>query len=655
MIRKMPSRQVHLDFHTSPSIPGVGEQFDKAQFQAALQEGNINSITIFAKCHHGYCYYPTQVGTQHPTMKPGFDLTGAMADAAHEIGVAAPIYITAGWSALDAEAHPDWCMRDKEGNILATNIDPEASPDDPRPECSWYNLCMTGDYAQHIYDLTEEISNRYPVLDGLFYDIMFQKDVCYCPNCLKGMKEEGLNPDKIEDAREYYYRAHRRFMAECGRILHKKHPEATIFFNGLRREYYPGDSVTHFEMEDLPTAWGGYNKMPANASYIRHFGRDYLGMTGKFHTAWGEFGGYKNPEALKMEALMMAMNGAKCSVGDQLPPSGKMDMETYRIIGHAYRALEKIEPWAYPARSTATLGVYQGSGLSNEGLHEMLLESHIDFESVLPGDDLSVYKALLLPDAITISREEAARINAFIAQGGAVLFSGRSALTDGEFLLDAGVKYAGEANYKIDYLCPTEEMKLPFGNAPFLCYESALRTKVTDGEVLARIYEPWFDRTYSRYCSHKNTPYRDEPASHPAVVRKGRVVYLAHPMCKLYKQNGAQLFREVLIRALLSVYEPTYRVSLPSAGRTRLTWQEDEGRYVFHAAYVSPIQRGNVSVIEDIPPMYQVTVDAAIDLPVSRVLLVPAGDAIPFEQQNGRLRFTIPCVNGYQVVEIRVK
>ena len=91
-MRAMPSRQVHLDFHTSPLIPGVGSQFDKAQFQAALKEGNLNSITVFAKCHHGYCYYPTKVGTIHPTMDPDFDLTGAMVDAAHEIGVAAPIY-----------------------------------------------------------------------------------------------------------------------------------------------------------------------------------------------------------------------------------------------------------------------------------------------------------------------------------------------------------------------------------------------------------------------------------------------------------------------------------------------------------------------------------------------------------------------------------
>ena len=80
----LPQRQVHLDFHTSEHVPGIGSKFDKKQFQECLQRGHVNSITVFAKCHHGYCYYPTQVGTMHPGLD--FDLTGAMIEAAHEIG-----------------------------------------------------------------------------------------------------------------------------------------------------------------------------------------------------------------------------------------------------------------------------------------------------------------------------------------------------------------------------------------------------------------------------------------------------------------------------------------------------------------------------------------------------------------------------------------
>ena len=78
---KFATRQVHLDFHTSPAISGIGSRFSKENFQRALKLGNLDSITVFAKCHHGYCYYPTKVGNQHPGLD--FDLTGAMIDAAH--------------------------------------------------------------------------------------------------------------------------------------------------------------------------------------------------------------------------------------------------------------------------------------------------------------------------------------------------------------------------------------------------------------------------------------------------------------------------------------------------------------------------------------------------------------------------------------------
>lgn len=170
----LPHRCVHLDFHTSPLIP-VGTEFSKENFQNALKVGNVESITVFAKCHHGYCYYDTNVGEKHP--KLDFDLTRAWVDAAHEIGVKAPIYITAGFSAIDAQLHPQWQERDKDGvPRTSKGLDLTKSGDVPMDEGAWVYLCLAGDgeYAKHIYQLTEEICQQYAELDGLFYDIVAQ-------------------------------------------------------------------------------------------------------------------------------------------------------------------------------------------------------------------------------------------------------------------------------------------------------------------------------------------------------------------------------------------------------------------------------------------------------------------------------------------------
>ena len=659
-MRSIPARQVHLDFHTSPLIPGVGSRFDKTEFQNALKTGNVNSITIFAKCHHGYCYYPTKVGTVHPTLPEGFDLTGAMMDAAHEIGVAAPVYITAGWSALDAQTHPEWVSRDVEGNLRVAHLEPNAvhAPEDPFPNFSWYHLCLNdGPYTEHILDLTREICARYQKLDGLFYDIMVQSVECRCANCVKGMKEMGLDPASDEDARKYGTIKHIAFMKKCRAILFESHPDATIFFNGCAEIYHPEyhEFNSHIEMEDLPTCWGGYNKMPPRAGFMQRYGKDYLGMTGKFHTVWGEFGGYKNPNALKYEALQMAMYGAKCSIGDQMPPYGKLDIETYKNIGVAYRALEKIEPWAFPSEGTAEVGVYLSrESDADSGLHTMLLEEHIDFGVVMEGDPLDSYKLVILPDFVKISAAEAKRLSEYADRGGHILFGYDSAVEDGKFLLDCGARYEGPSAFDVDYLKAGESITLPFGNAPFVCYRPARKLTLTDGQPLAEVYDPYFSRTFAHYCSHMNTPYTGVPSDSPAVVRKGNIIYYAHPLCTMYRVDGAQLFREVIAALVRQLIEPPYQIILPSAGRTALRYQREQNRYVFHVTYASPISRGRAEVIEDIVPVYNVPVTIRLDHAPVSLRLVPDLDPIPFTYEGGYLKFVIPCVNCHQAVEIQM-
>lgn len=68
-------RQVHLDFHTSPHIPAIGEKFDARRWCDTLQAAAVDSVTLFAKCHHGWSYHPTRVGKTHPHL--GFDLLRA--------------------------------------------------------------------------------------------------------------------------------------------------------------------------------------------------------------------------------------------------------------------------------------------------------------------------------------------------------------------------------------------------------------------------------------------------------------------------------------------------------------------------------------------------------------------------------------------------
>jgi len=109
-----PQRQVHLDFHTSPHIPDVGSEFNAREFARTLKVAHVNSINIFAKCHHGMCYYPTKAGAMHPALK-GRDLLGEQVEALHREGIKCPIYFTVGWEEDSAHKHPEWRQMRRDG------------------------------------------------------------------------------------------------------------------------------------------------------------------------------------------------------------------------------------------------------------------------------------------------------------------------------------------------------------------------------------------------------------------------------------------------------------------------------------------------------------------------------------------------------------
>lgn len=668
-IPRLPARHVHLDFHTSEHAPGVGSRFSRKQFQKALKLGNVNNITVFAKCHHSWAYYPTRAGHKHPTLK--IDLLGEQIAACHQIGVRCPIYITVGWSANDAERHPEWCARNLDGSI-AGNWDSKARPTNPKPDFAWKNLCVNTAYADLIYAQTQEICDAYDV-DGLFYDICIVGR-CYCDACRADMTKQGIrvddSPESIAAASQFYTDVWTRFFTRCSKILHARHANATCFFNGRAGFNTPAEHLalqTHYELEDLPTTWGGYDKFAPRGRFFQSHDtpeKQILAMSGKFHTAWGEFGGYKHPDAIRFEAASMIAYGAICSFGDQLHPTGEMDPGTYRNLGEAYRYVEQIEEYGIPFGRCSTLAIYfdpnaPGGRNHEQGVANMLLESQLDFDMVEPTGDFSRYDTIILPGRRSLTAETAKQLDAYVKAGGSLLILSEAGLLLGSdrLALDFGAKYLGPARHKEDYLVPGRELSRgPHGLkpecSPTRSYNAALRVKPAAGaSTLATIREPYFDRTYAHYCSHQNTPYRTEDAPHVAAVQKGRIVYLAHPWGEIYHNLGARLHRDFVINALRRIYrKPLIETSMPSAGRVSLNHQPDQRRYVAHLLYGTPLKRGSCLIIEDLVELRNVPVTLRVPEKVRRAILPLTGEKLPITRKGAALCVTVPSVHCHQIV-----
>jgi len=649
-----PLRQIHLDFHTSEHITEVGRDFDPAQFQRALRLGRVEAINVFAKCHHSWSYYPTRIGRPHPHLKT--DLLGGMIRAAHEIGVQAPIYYTIGWSANDAADHPEWVGRHLDGRPLECQYDPQARPDAVKPGCSWLFLCPATGYRDLILAQTEELCRMYPV-DGFWYDICACGPVCFCETCRAAMRAQGEDERDPQAAARQFERAWTALMRDCTQIIQRRHPGTVIYFNGTTGASAPEWKWrwnTRQELEDLPTTWGGYDKFPVRAKRFLPLGRDLIGMSGKFHTMWGEFGGFKPADAMRAEVAAMISFGARCCFGDQLHPHGRMDEETYRLIGEAYADADRIAPYALDGRPCSRLALWLGGGEpADQGVARMLLESQQDFEVVDQATDLSRYDTIILTGGPgRLDSVQAARVQAFLDQGGGVLAVGGHLLTPdhASFAINPGADAPQTSSSDCDYLVVGDTLAEGMVRSPILCYAPALRATPRAGtEVLARLQEPFFNRTYGHYCSHLNTPPCGALAAHPAALRHGRLIWLAHDLGALYHDHGARLHRQYLLNALALLYRnPVLRVTgMPSGGRVNLVHQPQHQRYVAHLLYAPPIQRGRCLVLEDYPPLHDLSVSLRVGETITSATMPLSGQGLPLTRDDGRVTARIPRMEGH--------
>ena len=79
--QEFPRRTIHLDFHTGPLVPNVGVAFDPDQFADTFKRANVDSVTVFAMCHHGHLYYDTDHPARHPGLSRDLDLLGLQIEA----------------------------------------------------------------------------------------------------------------------------------------------------------------------------------------------------------------------------------------------------------------------------------------------------------------------------------------------------------------------------------------------------------------------------------------------------------------------------------------------------------------------------------------------------------------------------------------------
>jgi hypothetical protein len=670
-------RQVHLDFHTSELIEGIGSAFDPEEFAATIERARVDSMTVFARCHHGMIYFDTRLNPErrHPHLTR--NLLKEQIEALHARGIRAPIYTTVQWDHFTATQHPEWLCIDEEGRVIGT----------PPFEAGFYReMCVNSPYVKEfLKPHTREILETLPT-DGFFFDIV-RPLPCACRHCRAGMEAMGLDPADLEARQQFGLETINRFKRDMTAFVRQFNSDCTIFYNAGHigpRHRAVADAYTHWELESLPSGGWGYLHFPMAMRYGRTLDKPCLGMTGKFHTSWGDFHSFKNPAALQYECFRMLALNAQCSIGDQLHPNGKIDPDVYALIGSVYAEVEKKEPWCYRARPVTEIGVltpeeFIGSGHRIDlppalmGVTRLLEEGAHQFDIVDSAADFGRYKLLVLPDNIPVSPALGSKLEAYLAGGGALIASYESGLDEHKvaFGLKAlGVRMTSEGprdlkgelvrgkvflrgDY-VEYVLPQGAIGKGLPETEHVLYVRGMDVEAApSAEVLVHKVLPYFDRTYRHFCSHRQTPSSGIPGG-PAVVRNGRAIYFANPIFTEYNGVASRWVKVMFLNAIeLLMGEPLVRHGGPTTLQVSVNEQPGENRWVVHLLHYIPERRGiYFDVIEDVIPLYNVAISARVPKPVVAVRLAPEGMSLPFGQANGRLEFIVPQVNGHQMVEL---
>lgn len=643
----LPSRQIHLDFHTGPAIPDVGSEFNARQFAATMKSTHVNSVTVFAKCHHGHLYYKTSRPERHPSLPKSLDLLGEQIQALHRQNIRAPIYISVQCDEYAANTHPDWIAQSADGAPV------RRPPGIFFP--GWQIMDMSSPYQEYLADQTREILKRFKPVDGIFFDMCWDQ-----PSCSKwaiaAMLKANLDPQSEPDRQIHAHQVARDYMKRFYKLVKSSSPGATVFFNGRNLDQLAPEisNFSHVEIEALPTGGWGYLFFPRHVRHLRTLCRPCLGQTARFHKSWADFGGLKPYAALEYETSLMIAHGASCSIGDQLHPRGRPDPAAYDLIAKAYARIADREPWTQAAVSVAQIGVLQpppDSARSLDGAVQMLTQLKHQFNIISP-DDISQYELLIVPDAVQLMPDTIRRISAYLKKGGRLLATGTSGLWDHarQAMPQLGIRPEGFSPFTASYIRFGKQISAGIPETDHVIYDRGIRVRPAPGATgLASVVDPYFERSWQHFSSHRQTP-PDKITPWAAAVQYKNVGYIPFMIFDGYANHGNLACRwlvEKLLDRLLP--EPLIRTSAPAMAEITITRQRN--RTIVHILHYCPQRRTpTLDIVEDVVPLFDIELSLKSARKPARVYTAPDKSPLAFTHSTGRTHIVFPRVNGHAMI-----
>jgi hypothetical protein len=621
-------------------------------------------------------FYPTKLAFQTPNphlaARRSGDLLGDALAAAHARGVR--VMARMDFSKVTrriAAEHPEWCYASASGGLQEYN--------------GLISVCPSGDYYQErTFEILDEVIDQYPV-DGFFFNWFGFNEVdysrtyhgpCHCSACTRAFERHTGGMRLPTGPESTSYGPWRAFAADTidsltARIrdhIARRRPDAGLILgqsadivfheanNALGRELWP-----HATSEAVSAARSRRPDVPVLVNSVAFIDMPYR-MAGEQAEHFGQY---------LAQAISRGANPSTYIMG--VP--GQIPYECLRVAGEVTRFHARhAEVYAAmsPAARTGLVRPdrliladhrYDDATAEFRGLYSALQERHVPFdvvaqehvEEMARTGGLGRYSLLILPDLGALTRELAAVLDEFTGNGGALLTTGSSAITDDSVQLASlpavrrtAMRSGAELLYGT-YVAAHPEPETPdvfpspvlpiHGAYHYLQWDDDARRALT---VLAQApYGP------PEKC-HGHLPV-DHPGYAVGSFGRGRVAIVPWTVGRTYRDLGLTAVRDLVVNVVRQLLDGRESTSADLPEQVEITVHRSGERQVVHLVNLSGLRRVNFG--PPLPVRGGILRLRGAD-PKARVQALVSGRECPTRVVDGELVVDVPEFGLFEVIDV---
>ncbi len=631
----------HPDFH-APAHVAVGGRLDGHEYGRRLRECGADTVVAFAKCHYGFSYYPTRVGTPHPQLQK--DMVGEIVEGCHAHDVAVVGYLSTFLDTAAVEQHPDWASRDREG----------------RTEGGHYGrVCVNGPYVEELLiPQGRELLEEYDV-DEIFYDTMTLFSPCHCENCRRAFGGPVPEGPQDEDWLRYVRWYRERFSEFFARVAREMHAvrDVPCAFNWMWSARDPNSPPAGIDGLLGDDQYGG-ESASYNCRYWAGEGLPFEYMTGRFLAGLGDWNS-GTPTMYRYAAAASIANGGGFWLIDRMMPDGSLQEEAYRTMAAPFHFIRRRLDYVRGARHVPEVGVLNGwthlvgpdlryfpdneargrRAFPYRGASDLLTTRGRHFTGLSEGalvERAADYRLIILPEQEFLRDDVADALRGYVEGGGRLLVTQSAGAGPAPAVLElAGVSVEGFTEANHGYFA---------GETPVLQRSPFARIAPGTAAPLRGYVRPVGGGARFGHGFAPPEAEGDFPAVTLNHVGQGQVAYVGAPVFESYHRYYDHHLAAVLLELVDRLLpDPIVRSEAPPNVETAVLRRGDDllVNLVNHNARERK-SAGYVSVVHHMPELHDVRLRVRCAPGVGRVLSVPEERELPFRESAGYLEIVVP-------------